>query len=170
MNPILIIVIAVVALAASPLIVRAVRRRRLVAAINVGTGVVGTTPGGNKTLLSSAAIAIRFSLVKRGADDEHVAVCTATTDIAIGVCTDAPSAAEEPVNVALFGGAAETRIVYVGADVVMGAELVPHASGGCTTLPATTGTYNPFGRALHAKTATNCVEFVPVSPTPRVVA
>jgi hypothetical protein len=74
---------------------------------------------------ADAAIA-KGKAVKIGSDREHVAVCSANTDKAIGILQSASTAAEDLVEVALQGGGAKALI---GETISAGAYLVAHTDG-----------------------------------------
>jgi hypothetical protein len=102
------------------------------------------------TKLSSAAMATRYLLVKKGADDDHIAITAANTDIPMGVCTDEASAAEEYVGVALLGSAARTTRKMVASEAIAVGEAVYGAAAGKVQgLPAgSSGAHFMVGRAL----------------------
>lgn len=79
---------------------------------------------------AAAAIA-KGKVVKKGADDQHVAVCSAGTDKSIGIIQSAPTAAEDVCEVAVAGGAKG----LAGGTISQGDLLTSDASG---TLVATT--------------------------------
>jgi hypothetical protein len=122
------------------------------------------------TKLADAAITTRHLLVKIGTDIGHVALA-GVSDIPLGVATDEPAAAEDPVNVALLGAGDSTLLGVASAAITAGDLLAPAASGKLRTLPATTGTYYIVGRAITAAGADgDTIEFVPSFPVQRVVA
>lgn len=77
------------------------------------------------TFLAAAAQAA-YTFVKPGADAKHVAICSAASDKTIGIAQNAPTAADDPVEVALPGGGAKLKL---GGTVSFGDMLVPDASG-----------------------------------------
>lgn len=142
------------------------KRNPLTFLANVGEG----THTGNITKLADAAITTRHLVVKIGTDAAHVALA-GVSDIPLGVATDEPAAAEDPVNVALLGAGDSTLLGVASAAITAGDLLAPAASGKLRTLPATTGTYYIVGRAITAAGADgDTIEFVPSFPVQRVVA
>lgn len=77
------------------------------------------------TLKADAAIA-KGKAVKGGADDDHVSVCSANTDKAIGLAQGASTAAEDAIEIALPGGGAKGLL---GETVAVGDLLVADAAG-----------------------------------------
>lgn len=160
----LLALIAVLALLAT--CVWLVGRNGLTFLANVAEG----THAGSITKLADAAITTRHLLVKIGSDSGHVALA-GVSDIPLGVATDEPAAAEDPVNVALLGVTESTLLGVASAAITAGDLLVPAANGKLRTLPGTTGTYNIVGRAITAAGADgDTIEFVPSFPIQRVVA
>ena len=130
----------------------------------------GVHEGGRITKKADAAISTRHLVVKIGSDANHIAVA-GTGDIALGVCQDEPSAAEELAAVQLLGCAGRTVTMVASAAISAGALVVTAASGKIRTLPGTTGTYYVIGRALEAAGADgDPIEVEPCFPTQRVVA
>lgn len=122
------------------------------------------------TRLADAALATRFLLVKIGSDANHVAAC-GVGDIPLGIATDEPAAAEDPVNVELLGVGERTLLGVASAAIAAGDLVVAAASGKLRTLPTAAGTYYIMGRALGAAGADgDTIEFVPSFPVQRVVA
>jgi hypothetical protein len=117
---------------------------------------------GGITKLSSAAMTTRFLCVKKGADTDHIAVCSAITDVPIGICTDETAAAEEYINVALLGCAKGTLKVVAGAAITSGALVATTAAGKVQTAVAT---QYPIGRAVTDAAADgDIIEIDPVLP------
>lgn len=122
------------------------------------------------TRLADAAITTRHLLVKKGTDEDHIATCGAN-DLPLGVCTDEPSAAEEPVNVALFGCAQQTRIMVAADSIDAMAEVYTAADGQIQAAPSAAGTYYRVGRALKAASGSDEeIEVDPYPPTAYVVS
>lgn len=71
--------------------------------------------------------------VKIGTDRNHVAVCSATTDKAIGIAQSASTAAEDQIEVALPGGGAK---FLAQATISAGMLLVPHTDGSIKKIAA----------------------------------
>ncbi len=78
------------------------------------------------TFKAAAAMAA-YKAVKAGADDQHVAVASAGSDKVIGIGQSAPTAAEDPIEVAINGGGAKALLGVGGA--AFGDKLVSDASG-----------------------------------------
>jgi hypothetical protein len=77
------------------------------------------------TFKADGAIA-KGKAVKGGTDDDHLAVCAANTDKAVGICQSAVLAAEDAMEVALPGGGAKG---LCGETVAVGDLLVSHTDG-----------------------------------------
>lgn len=145
----------------------AVRNRGLTFLAN---GVADGTHKASLTLLSSAAVGTRNLVGAIGADAAHVAVAGAS-DVPLGLITDEAAAAEEPVNVELFGVGERTLVGVASAAIALGAFVVPAANGKLRTLPTAAGTYHIVGRAIAAASGDNdTFEFVPCFPIQRVVS
>ena len=78
-----------------------------------------------QTYLAESAI-VKFSLVKFGADDEHVVQSAAGTDANVGIAMNDAPLAEDPVEVALPGGGGKLRLA---ATLARGTFVVSDASG-----------------------------------------
>jgi len=76
-------------------------------------------------ILAGAAIA-KGKAVKKGSDDTHVIAGTANTSRCVGVCQNAPAAAEDVAEIAMPGGGAKGLL---GESVAMGDFLVSHTDG-----------------------------------------
>ena len=143
-----------------------VKRNGLTFLANVAEG----THNNAITRLADAAISTRNLLVKIGSDAAHVALA-GTSDIPLGVVTDEAAAAEDAVNVELFGAGERTLLGVASAAITAGDLVVAAANGKLRTLPTGTGTYYIIGRALGAASADgDTIEFVPSFPVQRVVA
>jgi hypothetical protein len=80
-----------------------------------------------KILAFKAAAAIaKGKVVKAGADNQHVAVCSAATDKSVGIMQSVPAAAEDICEVALPGGGAKGLL---GGTVSFGDLLAPDSNG-----------------------------------------
>lgn len=101
--------------------------------------------------LSSAAITVRHLLYKQGADADHIAVCTATTDTPLGTVADEPTAAEVPVTLRLIGRGPTKRMV-ASAAIAAGVPVFLAANGQI----ASSGTVK-VGESLTAAAALNDV-------------
>jgi hypothetical protein len=160
MNIILLVaVLAIALLAAAFACVRIWERSHTQSAVNIGEG----THKESVTKLASAAITTRYLILKQGADANHVAVCTGTTDVPIGVATDEPAAAEDPVDVALLGARCQTLRVRVGTVAIAAGALVATDANACAQTAV--ATQYPIGRAITAGVAGGIVEVDPVVPT-----
>ncbi len=125
---------------------------------------------GNITKKATAAIAIRYTFVKFGADVDHIAVA-GTADIAIGSCTDEPSAAEETCNVAIHGATQGTLSVTASGVIAIGDFIVTDTGGKARSFTGLgAGTYYLQGRALTAAAADlDVIEYAPIPAVQRVV-
>lgn len=80
-----------------------------------------------KILAFKAAAAIaKGKAVKAGADIDHVAVCSAGTDNAIGIVQNIGLAAEDVLEVAVSGGGAKALL---GGTVAVGDALTADSNG-----------------------------------------
>jgi len=133
---------------------------------NIGEG----THDGTITKLATAAVTVRYGLVKVGADADHFAVA-GTADIPWGVCVDEPTAAEMPAAIDILGCRDRTVLMVASAAIAAGAYVVAASSNGkIRTLPGTTGTYYIVGMALNAASADgDLVEVAHCIPVQRVV-
>lgn len=131
--------------------------RRLVA-----TNIAEGTHEENVTRLADAAVTTRFLVVKVGSDAHHVAVCSAITDVPIGVLSDEAAAAEDPVNVQLLGARCRTIKATAGAAISAGSLVATMATGKVQTAVST---QYPIGRALTTVASGDVVEIDPVVPT-----
>lgn len=130
----------------------------------------GVHQSGRVTRKADAAIATRNLVVKIGSDANHIAVA-GTGDIALGVCQDEPTAAEETCAIQLLGSCDRTLLMVASAAISAGDMVVTAASGKIRTLPGTTGTYYIIGRALQAAAADgDAIAIDPCFPVQRVVA
>jgi hypothetical protein len=137
----------------------------LIGLANIAEG----TYEGKITKKTDAAITTRYLLAKIGTDAAHVDLC-GVGDIPLGVITDEASAAEELVNVNLFGSQCQTQLGVASAAIAAGAFIVAAASGKVRTLPAAAGTYYIIGRALNAPGADGDIcEFDPIPCVQRIV-
>ncbi len=75
----------------------------------------------------AAAAQAAFTAVKAGADNQHVAICSAGTNKHIGIAQTAPTAADDAMEVALPGGGAKAKLGVGGAS--FGDLLTSDASG-----------------------------------------
>jgi hypothetical protein len=141
------------------------RRKALVPAINTNPANWGTHWGGKKTFLSSAAIATRYALVKRGADSEHAAIVAAAADEPLGISNDQPAAAELEFTVFLLGPGAETVPVVAGGAIPADAtDLYSKGDGTVIVKPTAAGTYWRVGSLVHQGAAAASGEIVVMVP------
>lgn len=148
---------------------RGFRRGSLFAATNTLPANVGRSRY-TRRYKASAAVATRFLLCKKGADDEHAAAVAAASDEPIGAFTDEPAAAEDPTDVALFGISPSTLPLVAAAAITMGAEVYSDGTGKVTIKPTAAGTYWRVGTALTAATADgDPVEVLPIKPRKLIV-
>ncbi len=113
----------------------------------------GTTGTHEKAIgrLTDGAITARYLLVKKGSDNDHIALTTANTDIPIGTVADEATAAEQRVNVQLLGKGPTKKMVAGGA---IGAGVRVYSATGGKILA--TGTVR-VGISLTAAAADNDV-------------
>lgn len=74
---------------------------------------------------AAAAIA-RGKAVKKGADDDHVQVCSAATDKSLGLVNFASTAAEDVIEICVPGGGA---VALAGGTIEQGDLLAPDSNG-----------------------------------------
>lgn len=147
-------------------VVNLFRRPRMLWLANIAEG----THAGTITKLADAAITTRFLLVKPGTDGNHIALSGAN-DCPLGVCEDEPSAAEEPVAVALLGCSPRTVKMVANGEITALAEVYTAASGKISAVSAVAGTYYRVGRAIQASTGDgDTIEVDPYPPTALVVS
>ena len=103
------------------------------------------THGGVDTKLADAAFSYRHLLVKAGSDADHVDLCGAS-NLPLGVTSDQPAAAEDPVNVTLLGVARGTVRMTCGSAIAAQTDVYAAANGFVQALPGTAGTYYRVGR------------------------
>jgi hypothetical protein len=109
--------------------------------------------------------------VKKGTDDDHVAVTTAATECPTGLSMHATDAAEDVVSVELPGAAAGTKIATASAAIAVNDLICPTAAGKAVKLPAVGGTYYVTGRAITPATGDGVTfEFEGCTPYPVVVS
>lgn len=173
-------VLAVVGVPAAAVILVANTHRasRLVTAVNTLPANVGSSKH-TRRYLATAAIAVpapcpasnaRYALVKKGADDEHAAIVAAASDEPIGAATDEAAAAEDPVNVELFGINARTLPLVAKAAIGLGADVYSDGTGKVTVKPTAAGTYWRVGKAMTAAGADgDPIEIMPIRPRKLIV-
>lgn len=141
---------------------------RLISAVN--TGINGIHDAGLLPRFATAPIAEKYLLVKKGADQNTVQVCTAITDLSQGVCTDEAKFSGDPINVASHAGADGTRLVRINVPVTQDDELIPAVNGRAGKLAGSAaGTYYPFGRVITPGAAGDVIEYAPFPTIPRVM-
>lgn len=133
---------------------RGLRRAAFVVAINTLPGNLGTSEK-SRRYLASAAVATRYLLAKIGADDQHAAAVAAASDEPIGCFTDEAAAAEDPLNVELFGVTNRTLVLVAKVAITLGADVYSDGTGKVTIKPTAAGTYWKVGKALTASGADN---------------
>ena len=133
---------------------------------SIGAGVHGD---GNVTKLADAVQATRHVVVKIGSDLNHVAVCTADTEIPLGVCDDEAAAIEDEVNVKLLGAATGTVLMCAGATVTAGDMVSATTDGKIQTLSGAGGNHYIIGRALTTGDAGELIEVAHCVPVLRAV-
>jgi len=116
---------------------------------------------GSLTRLTDGVVASRFLLGRVGSDEEHVAVCGAST-VPIGIIDDTASSAEEDVAVQLLGCAGSTVRMVSAAAIAAGSMVYTAANGRVSTLSVTSGTYYCVGVAVGSASAAG--EVIEVDP------
>jgi hypothetical protein len=144
-------------------------RRHLHPRVEFANIAEGTADHGHKSYLTDAALATRYALVIAGSDVNHVAVGAANTEIPLGICTDESAAAEELVNVNVFGAVSGTQRGAAGGNIAVGDLLQSNGDGTIIKLKTTSGIWYIIGRALQAAVAGDTFEFTPSFPIQRVV-
>ena len=116
----------------------------------------GTHDRGIISKKTDAALALRHLCVKRGTDDDHIAVSGAG-DEALGVCQDEADAAERVVAVQLLGCAARTvKVVSDGSGVLaVGDNVTTAASGKVAKVAVTVGQKYIVGKVVQGCPATD---------------
>jgi len=165
------IIMALCALLATVLACAWLSGRKRIEQCPMFANIAEGTHEGAITKKTEAAIATRFLLGTFGADVDHIAVAGAA-DIPIGVITDESAAAEDLVNVNLFGSSYCTQKGVASAAIAIGEFIVPDDGGKVQTLTGLgAGTYYIVGRALTAAGADgDVIEFDPIPAVQRVVA
>jgi hypothetical protein len=107
-----------------------------------------TTQGIEKSAKATAAISANL-FVKFGADDDHIAVCSAATDGIIGVTVEAATVAEQQTRIALDG---EIVDLLIGGNVTRGDWLTSDANG--AGVAATRHTHTENTASIYAQNAT----------------
>ena len=104
--------------------------------------------------------AVKYMVVKVGADAAHFLVSAGATDEVIGVTTDAADNDDDPVNVAVFG-AVKGTVRVVAAAVIAQWEYVQSNGDGAVKTAVATGFV--IGRAVQAAGALgDIIEIVPM--------
>lgn len=96
------------------------------------------------SFLSAAAIA-KGVAVKAGADNNHLAICSAKTDKSVGITQNSQDAAEKTLEVALPGGGGKA---LCGGTVAVGDLLAPTTDGSLIATTTAGDTY--IARAMQA--------------------
>lgn len=115
---------------------------------------------------TDAALTTRYLLVKRGGDDDHIAVCAAA-NVPLGTVADEADAAEKRVHVNLLGKGPTKKMVALAA---IGAGVkVYTAAGGKVQVAPTGATVHQVGVSVTAAASADDVlevnDCVPVSVT-----
>lgn len=152
MTPLLIGLVALLAITFAVCVVQALRKRTdIVNMVNAANAPnAGRHVTGRKTYLADAAIT-RYHVVKIGSDENHVATSASATDISLGIAEDAADAAEDPVSVALIPGCVGTTIAIATGVIANGALVQSNGDG---TVKTAVSTGYAIGRALQASGAT----------------
>jgi hypothetical protein len=130
----------------------------------------GRHASGKVTRKCDAALAAAV-FVKKGTDDNHVAVTTAPTECPLGLTTHATDAIEDEVGVELPGASEGTKLATASAAIDVNDRICATAAGKAVKLPAGAGTYYVIGRAITAASGDGVdFEFEGCAPYPVVVA
>jgi hypothetical protein len=108
----------------------------------------GTHSTGRVTRKCDAVLADGV-IVKKGTDDDHVAVTTAATENPLGLTMNATDAAEGTVGIELFSSPG-TKVATASGAVAVNDRVCAAAAGAAAKLSATGGTYFVIGRAITA--------------------
>lgn len=120
-----------------------------VIAANIAEG----THHNHVTRNADAAIATRYFLVKEGTTaGTTIAAIAAASDKPLGVCTDEPAAAGDPVAVKLLSANDKTVRMVAKVAITVGADVYSYGNGKVTVTPTAAGTYWKVGVALTAVT------------------
>ncbi len=143
--------------------------RNLITAINTLPANVGTSQFGRR-FRAAAAVTTRYLLCKKGADDEHAAAVAAASDEPIGAFTDESAAAEDLINVDLFGINSRTLPLVAKVAITLGADVYSDGTGKVTVKPTAAGTYWKVGKAMTASGADgDPIEVLPIKPRKLIV-
>ncbi len=151
--------------------------RKIQRALGLHAGLVqlnafgdGNHTSGVITKRADAVHTARHLLVKVGSNADHIAICT-DGDLPLGVCSDEPSAIEDPANVQLLGAVPGTLLAVASEAITVGSLLYTADDGKVQNTPAGAGTYYQVGRAITASSADGDVlEMVPCMPIALVVS
>ena len=110
-----------------------------------------TLQGLEKSAKATAAIGANL-FAKFGADDDHIAVCSAASDGIIGVTAEVATAAEQEIRIALDG---EIVDLLLGGNVTRGDWLTSDANGAGVTA-ARAYPHGKYGRYLCAECDNRC--------------
>lgn len=156
MNPLEIILLTVIALAALFVVLswsqgfnfkRGPWPRRLALA-NIAEG----THPGTVSKKTDAALSTRHLLTKHGSDSAHVAICT-DGDKPLGPVADTATAAEALVAVGILGVNPETMLMVAAEAIALDAPVYTEDAGKIQGLPVAAGTYYFVGYAMNAAAA-----------------
>lgn len=152
MIPLLIGLVALLAITFAVCVVQALRKRTdVVNMVNAANAPnQGRHINGRKTFFSDAAIA-RWAVVKLGSDENHIASSASATDTPIGIAEDEATEAEYPVSVALIPGCVGTTLCIATGVIAAGALVQSNGDG---TVKTAVGTGYVIGRAINASGAT----------------
>jgi hypothetical protein len=104
----------------------------------------------------------RYQLVIKGADSAHVIIGAAATEKPVGVAYDISNATDDPIQVAVLGGASDKTLkVLVTATVALGT-LLQSAGDGSAKVWTTAGFC--IGMCLQDGVTGDVVEFTPTVP------
>jgi hypothetical protein len=138
-------------------------------AFALGNTLTTTAVNGTRSMLTDAAQATRFTLVKIGTDANHCAA-SGVGDIPFGIVPDEADSAEDLVSVQVLGIYPNDMRGVASGAITLGDMLVAGAAGTVRTLPVAGGTYYIIGRATAPVADGAEVPFTPSFPVQRVVS
>ena len=102
------------------------------------------------TKLSSGPISVRWLLGKLATDSRKIEICSAPTDLPLGIITDEAAGENEPVAVELLGAIAGSIPAVAAAPIAAGVPVYGAAGGKGQSPPGTPGQYYRIGTSLTA--------------------
>lgn len=138
--------------------------------LEINASSANTCPTGHRSFLSDAALATRHALVKKGSDENHVAIIAAASNQPLGICQDEASAAEEGMSVAMLGSVSGSILGVAGEAIGADVDVYSKGDGTLGVEPTSAGTYWLVGRSVKAQaTSGEPIEFRPCLPLKVIV-